>query len=64
MTSCMEIIMPCLWSITIFNFADISKIFTNTIKVIFLEINFKDAIQYNFKSCLIILNVNNFRNFK
>ena len=64
MTSCAEIIMPCLWSITIFNFADISKIFTNTRKVIYLEISFKDAIQYNFKSCLIMLNVNNFRNFK
>ena len=46
MTSCAEIIMPCLWSITIFNFADISKIFTNTRKVIYLEISFKDAIQF------------------
>ena len=33
-----------LWSITIFNFAGISKIFTNTVKVINLEINSKNAI--------------------
>ena len=43
-----------LRSITIFNFADISKIFTNTVKIIYLEIYNENAIQYHFQSCLYI----------
>ena len=54
MNSCLEIIMsrrifqnPAgLQSIKICNFADISKILTNTIKVIYLEIKNKNANTY------------------